>query len=75
MHLDLEKNFRYLPAHDIATILGPDRCTAQPVLRAFSGCDTVSSFADCGKKIVWETWMAFEEVTPAFCFLALMPDP
>ena len=44
------KNFWYLPAHDIATTLSPDKCTALPVLHAFSGFDTVSFFADHGKK-------------------------
>ena len=46
------KNFWYLPAHDIATALSPDKYTVLPVLHAFSGFDTVSFFADHGKKTV-----------------------
>ena len=68
------KSFRYLPAHEMAGALGPEKCTALPFLHAFSGCDTVSSFAGRGKKTVWDVWNAFDEVTPAFCTLASMPS-
>jgi len=44
-------------------------------LHAFSGCDTVSSFAGRGKKTSWEIWKICDEVTPAFCTLASNPDP
>ena len=69
------KSLRYLPAHEIAGALGPERCIALPFVHAFSGCDTVSSFAGRGKKTVWEIWKVFNEVTPAFCTLASNPDP
>ena len=69
------KSFRYLPAHEMARALGPEKCIALPFLHAFSGCDTVSSFAGRGKKTVWEIWNIFEEVTQAFCTLASTPDP
>jgi hypothetical protein len=68
------KSFRYLPAHDIACALGPEKCAALPFLHAFSGCDTVSSFAGRGKKTVWDIWMAFPDVTSAFCSLASNPS-
>ena len=64
------KSLRYLPAHEMAGALGPERCIALPFVHAFSGCDTVSSFAGRGKKTVWEIWKVFNEVTPAFCSLA-----
>ena len=69
------KSFRYLPAHEMAGALGPEKCIALPFLHAFSGCDTVSSFAGRGKRTVWEIWKIFNEVTPAFCTLASTPDP
>ena len=69
------KSLRYLPAHEMAGALGPERCIALPFVHAFSGCDTVSSFAGRGKKTVWEIWKVFNEVTPAFCTLASNPDP
>lgn len=68
------KSFRYLPAHEMASVLGPEKCIALPFLHAFSGCDTVSSFAGRGKKTVWEIWKTFIEVTPAFCSLASTPS-
>ena len=50
------KSFRCLPAHEMAHALGPEKCIniALPFLHAFSGCDTVSSFAGRGKKTVCE---------------------
>ena len=63
------KSLRYLPAHEMAGALGPERCIALPFVHAFSGCDMVSSFAGRGKKTVWEIWKVFNEVTPAFCTL------
>ena len=68
------KSFRYPPAHEIARSLGPDKCIALPFLHAFSGCDTVSSFAGRGKKTVWDIWKTFDDVTPAFSTLASMPS-
>ena len=68
------KHFRYLPAHDMAINLGPEKCKALPFLHAFSGCDTVSSFAGRGKKTVWDIWNVFNEVTPALCTLAANPS-
>ena len=53
-----------------STCLGPEKCIALPFLHPFSGCDTVSLFAGCGKKTVWEVWRILTEVTPAFSTLA-----
>lgn len=68
------KTFRYIPAHTLAQILGPDRSEALPVFHAITGCDTVSFFAGKGKKTAWDTWNNFNEVTPAFCALASAPS-
>ena len=38
------KSFRFLACHEIARVLGPDRCIALPIFHAFTGCDTVSFF-------------------------------
>ena len=64
------KNFRFLAAHEMARVLGPDRCIALTVFHAFTGCDTVSCFGGRGKRTVWDTWRAYEDVTIAFCSLA-----
>ena len=68
------KNFRYLPAHEMADALGPDRCVALPMCHAFTGCDTVSCFGCRGKRTAWDMWKAYDEVTPAFCALAATPE-
>ena len=44
------KHLRYIPAHQIATSLGVEKARALPMFHAFTGCDTVSSFAGKGKK-------------------------
>ena len=41
---------------------------------AFTGCDTVSSFASKGKKTACETWKSFSEVNGAFKELHRMPS-
>ena len=64
------KNFRYLPANEMANAFGPDRYVALPVCRAFTCCDTVSCFGERGKRAAWDIWNAYDEVTPAFCTLA-----
>ena len=45
------KSFRYLAAHKLAVILGPEKALALPMFHALTGCDTVSSFAGHGKKL------------------------
>lgn len=68
------KSFRFIAAHEIARALGPDRCKALPVFHAFTGCDTVSFFGGRGKRTAWDTWKAYDDVTPAFCFFAATPE-
>lgn len=63
-----------ITAHEMARALGPDRCIGLPMFHAFTGCDTVSSFAGRGKKTAWDTWVTFDDVTRAFCALAATPD-
>ncbi|CAC5416382.1 unnamed protein product [Mytilus coruscus] len=60
------KHFRYIPIHDIAQSLGPLQSRIIPIFYAFTGCDTVSSFAGRGKKTAWDTWNAFPEVSAVF---------
>ena len=68
------KSFRFLAAHDMARVLGPDRCIALPVFHDFTGCDTVSCFGGRGKRTAWDAWRAYEDVTTAFCSLATIPE-
>jgi len=57
------KSFRYLPAHEIAL------SNVLLFLHAFSGCNTISSFAGRRKKTAWEIWKMCDKVTPAFAHL------
>ncbi len=67
------KNFRYIPAHEIAASLGPDKSLALPIFHAYTGCDTVSAFSTKGKKTAWDTGRAFNEVTTTFLALSTGP--
>lgn len=49
------KNVHSIPAHTVATSLGPN---------ALTGCDTVSFFGGRRKKTAWDTWNVFPELTP-----------
>ncbi|CAC5385431.1 unnamed protein product [Mytilus coruscus] len=42
------KSFRYISIHDLPNALGIERSHTLPVFHAFTGCDTVSSFAGKG---------------------------
>ena len=67
------KDFRWIPAHDIAAALGP-KALALPFFHAFSGCDTASSFLVKGKKSAWQTWSVFDKVTATFTKLSSTPE-
>jgi len=71
--LGVGKNLRYIAVHELVEVLGKDRCTALPFFHAFTGCDTVSSFAGHGKKTGWETWNSFPDVTSTFSQLSSEP--
>ena len=68
------KSFRFLAAHDMARVLGPDRCTALPMFHAFTGCDTVSFFGGRGKGTAWDTWRSYNDITSIFVSLANTPE-
>lgn len=68
------RHFRYIPIHEIVASIGPHKSQALPLFHAYTGCDTVSSFATKGKKSAWDLWKAFEEVTATFCGLSTGPD-
>ena len=58
-------HLRYVPAHVMAMPLGPEKAQALPLFHALTGCDTVSSFANRGKKSAWDTWNVFDDLTHA----------
>ena len=64
---------KYIPIHEIAVSLGPQKSQALPIFHAYTGCDTVSSFSTRSKKSAWETWKVFDEVTATFLALSTGP--
>ena len=44
------------------------------MFHGFTGCDTVSFFGARGKRTAWDTWKAYDDVTPALCSLATTPE-
>ena len=67
------KHLRYIPAHEIATSLGAEKAQTLPMFHAFTGCDTVSSFAGKGKKTALDTWRSFNAATEVFARLVTRP--
>jgi hypothetical protein len=67
------KHLRYIPAHQIATSLGAEKARVLPMFHAFTGCDTVSSFAGRGKTTAFDTWKSFNAVTAVFSKLVAKP--
>jgi len=57
---------RYIPAHTVAVALGSEKSVALRGFHAFTGCDTVSSFAFHGKLSAWNTWKCYDKATDAF---------
>ena len=53
------KSLRFIPIHQIAGNLGPDKYFEFVFFQAFSGCDTTSSLSGKGK-------ISMDEITPLF---------
>lgn len=67
---------KFIPIHEVARSLGPDKAYALPFFHAFSGCDTTSSMSGKGKKAFFDTWNVLDkEVTPVFTRLSLIDFP
>lgn len=68
------KHYRYIPVHEVYQSLGPSRSAGLPFLHAFSGCDTVSSFTNVGKKTHWIVANSNDSFWPAFEMLSKCPQ-
>ena len=66
-------HLRYIADHDISSKLKPQVSKALPFFYAFTGCDTVSSFYEKGKKTAVDTWKSFPEDTSTFLSLGNTP--
>lgn len=63
------KDVQHMPAHVVASSLGPSKASALPMFHALTGSDTVSFFLNPGKKSAWDVWNVFPELTPVLCAL------
>ena len=68
------KHFRFVPVHDIASSMGPQKSRALLAFHGFTGSDQASSFASKGKKTAWDTWAIYDEVTEAIRCLSTTPS-
>ena len=59
-----------IPCHLIAAKLGNDGSLGLLLIRALSGCDTVSAFQGIGKKTDWSVWCSIPHLGTVFSRLA-----
>ena len=64
------KNYTYWHVNTICH-KGEERSLALPFLHSFTGCDTTSAFFRRGKRLAWEAWNCFPEVSKAFVSIRL----
>jgi len=67
------KHFCYVTVHQIVHSLGPQKALALPMFHALTGSDTVSSFAEHGKKTACSTWHELPQLTNAPMKLLCVP--
>ena len=63
-----------MPAHVVASSLGPSKASTLPMFHALTGSNTVSFFRNRGKKSAWDVWNVFPELTPVLCALNASPE-
>ena len=68
------RNLTYLPAHTIAASLGQDKAHVLPIFHLLTGCDTTSFFGGRGKKMAWDVWNVFPELTAVLKELMELPE-
>ena len=61
-----KSKFAYIPIHEIVASMDKRVALALPDFRAFTGCDTTSSFRGKGKKTCFATWKSDPSYTTAF---------
>ena len=59
--------------NSVCSSLGEQKSLALPLFHSFTGCDTTSAFFGRGKKLAWEAWKCYSEVTAAFLDMAVNP--
>ena len=64
---------RYIPIHELALSIGPEKSSGILFFHAFTGCDVVSAFRGKGKKTAWQTWNVCAEASDVFSKLSQNP--
>ena len=67
------QSLRMIHINSICNQIGRPTARSLPFFHAFTGCDTTSAFKGKGKKSGWQTWKAFQAITPVFEFLSQNP--
>lgn len=67
------QNLKWIPVHEIFSVLGLEKTRGLLFFHAFSGCDVVSAFKGKGKKFAWDTWNVFDQATAVFSKLSQHP--
>ena len=57
---------KLIPVHKLSRNMPHSLISNLPFFHAFTGCDTVSSFCDIGKRTAWKTWLNFRDVDESF---------
>ena len=65
------KAFSYLDINAICHALGQSKSLALPFFHGFTVCDTTSGFFGKGKKLAWQAWKCYPDVTTVFTHMAL----
>ncbi|KAG1675721.1 Monocarboxylate transporter 12 [Nymphon striatum] len=65
------KNLTYYSVNAICCAIGRERSIALPLFHSFTGCDITSCFHGRGKRMAWQAWNSYPEVTQAFSYMAM----
>ncbi|CAG9823956.1 unnamed protein product [Phaedon cochleariae] len=66
VHFGMGKHSKFLAAHEIAIVLGPEKSESLLGFHAFTGCDTVSYFKGIGKLTAVNAWLKYPGATDGF---------
>ena len=64
---------RFFNVRDLYNSVGETKARGLLFFHAFTGSDTTSALRNKGKKSAWNTWRAFDEITPVFSNLSKQP--
>lgn len=64
---------RFIPVHEVISVLGPEKAKGLSFFHAFTGCDNVSAFRYKAKKTAFQTWNVLPDVTDVFVKLSSHP--